>query len=110
MVNIVHNRSQGQGKGANRFSGDGGGSRSQPKSDFFAAINQVCSEKGVSREVVLQAVEAALVSAYKRNFGGAANQTVSVTISPQTGAVRVFVHKMVVEEEKDPRMEISLKN
>ncbi len=106
MVEKVHNRTQ--GKPPARSFGDGG-SRSQPKSEFFAAINQVCSEKGVPREVVLQAVEAALVSAYKRNFGGNPNQAVTVTIHPQTGAAKVFAAKVVVDEEKDPRAEISLK-
>ena len=38
------------------------------KSDFATAISQLCSEKGVSRDAVMHAIEAALVSAYKRNF------------------------------------------
>lgn len=78
------------------------------KTDFIAAINQVSSEKGVSKEVVIEAIEAALVSAYKRNFGGAPNQEVVVRINRQTGDVRVFVVKQVVEEVTDPRSEISL--
>lgn len=36
------------------------------KNDFIIAINQVCSERQLSKEVVLEAVEAALISAYKR--------------------------------------------
>src|SRR5579883_744977 len=78
------------------------------KTDFIAAINQVSSEKGVSKEVVIEAIEAALVSAYKRNFGGAANQDVVVRINRQTGDVRVFLVKRVVEEVTDPRTEITL--
>ena len=78
------------------------------KTDFIAAINQVSSEKGVSKEIVIEAIEAALVSAYKRNFGGAANQDVVVRINRQTGDVRVFIVKKVVEEVVDPRIEVTL--
>ncbi len=78
------------------------------KSDFISAINQICSEKGLSRDVVLEAIEAALVSAYKRNFGAGGNQNISVKIDPQTGQVRAFVQKCVVEEVKDRRAEISI--
>ncbi|MGH2459568.1 MAG: transcription termination factor NusA [Chloroflexota bacterium] len=78
------------------------------KTDFIAAINQVSSEKGVSKEIVIEAIEAALVSAYKRNFGGGANQDVVVRINRQTGDVRVFIGKNVVEEVADARTEISL--
>ncbi|MCL4499983.1 MAG: transcription termination factor NusA, partial [Chloroflexi bacterium] len=78
------------------------------KTDFIAAINQVSSEKGVSKEVVIEAIEAALVSAYKRHFGAAVNQDVVVRISRQSGDVQVFIGKHVVEEVTDPRSEISL--
>ncbi len=78
------------------------------KSDFISAINQICSEKGLSKEIVLQAIEAALVSAYRRNFGAGGNQVVSVKIDPQSGQVRAFVQKVVVEEVKDKRAEMSL--
>jgi transcription termination/antitermination protein NusA len=79
------------------------------KSDFIAAINQVCSEKGVSRAVVLSAVEAALASAYKRNFGNAnANQVVTVRIKPQTGEAQVFLQKTVVDKVQDSQIEMSL--
>src|SRR5947207_2571617 len=70
------------------------------KTDFIAAITQVSSEKGVSKEVVIEAIEAALVSAYKRNFGDA-NQDVAVRLHRQTGDVRVFVSKRVIEEVAD---------
>ncbi|MCL4466161.1 MAG: transcription termination factor NusA [Chloroflexi bacterium] len=78
------------------------------KSDFITAINQLSSEKGVSKNVVLQAVEAALVSAYRRNFNIPAAQKVVVHVAPQTGQAHVFVEKQVVEAVKDPRTEITL--
>jgi len=78
------------------------------KSDFISAINQISSEKGVSKEVVIQAIEAALVSAYKRNFNSPGTQAVRVVINPQSGEVTVYAQKEVVEEVKDPHTEVSL--
>jgi len=78
------------------------------KSDFITAINQLCSEKGVSKDVVLQAVEAALISAYKRNFGAPSTQKVAVRLDPQTGQAHVFAEKQVVEDVKDRRAEMTL--
>lgn len=76
------------------------------KSDFMRAINQVCAERGLSEEVVLEAVEQALVSAYKRDFGGLAN--ITAKIDPDSGQVRIFTEKEVVEEVEDNRSQISL--
>ncbi len=78
------------------------------KTDFIAAINQVSTEKGISKDVVIDAIEAALVSAYKRNFSGGANQDVAVRLDRQTGEVLVLVTKQVVETVTDPRTEIAL--
>ncbi|TET17011.1 MAG: transcription termination/antitermination protein NusA [Dehalococcoidia bacterium] len=77
------------------------------KSDFLLAITQLSAEKNLPREVVIGAVEAALVSAYRKdNF--AANQNISVKIDPTTGKVQVWAEKTVVELPSDRRREISL--
>ena len=77
------------------------------KSDFLLAITQLSAEKNLPKEVVIGAVEAALVSAYRKdNF--AANQNISVKIDPNTGRVRVWAEKAVVEQPSDHRREISL--
>jgi N utilization substance protein A len=77
------------------------------KSDFLLAITQISAEKNLPSEVVLSAVEAALVSAYKKdNF--APNQNVSVKINPATGKVQVWAEKVVVERPSDGSREISL--
>ncbi|HEY8885664.1 MAG TPA: transcription termination factor NusA [Chloroflexota bacterium] len=76
--------------------------------DFIAAINQVCSEKGITKEVVIEAIETALVSAYHRNFSGGANQDVVVRLNRLSGDVQVFVAKHVVETVTDPRIEVDL--
>ena len=77
------------------------------KSDFLLAITQLSAEKNLSKEVVLAAVENALVSAYRKdNF--APNQNISVKLEPSTGRVIVWAEKTVVEKAADPRVEISL--
>ncbi|MBI4236147.1 MAG: transcription termination/antitermination protein NusA [Chloroflexi bacterium] len=77
------------------------------KSDFLIAITQLATERRLPREVVLSAIEAALVSAFKKDTVGA-NQNISVKISPATGEVKVYVHKVVVEHPEDINLEISL--
>ncbi|MDD4873560.1 MAG: transcription termination factor NusA [Dehalococcoidales bacterium] len=77
------------------------------KSDFLLAITQLSAEKNLSKEVVLGAVESALVSAYRKdNF--APNQDITVKIDPNNGRVLVWAKKMVVEIVSDPRSEIAL--
>ncbi len=75
------------------------------KSDFMLAINQLCAERKLSREVVMEAVEAALISAYKRNFGASAN--IEVKIDPSTGEVGVYAVKEVVKSVEDPKIQIT---
>jgi transcription termination/antitermination protein NusA len=70
------------------------------------ALADIIREKGISKEVVMEAIEAAIISAYKRNFGQA--QNVRVDLNMETGTIRVFARKDVVEEVNDPRLEISL--
>ncbi len=69
------------------------------KSDFLVAIKQLSTEKNLPTEVVLEAVETALASAYKKDEVHANN--VFVRIDPNTGDLRVFAQKMVVETEDD---------
>jgi len=77
------------------------------KSDFLLAITQLSAEKNLSQEVVIAAVEAALVSAYRKdNF--AADQNISVKINLTNGKVEVWAEKVVVEQPSDSRCQISL--
>jgi N utilization substance protein A len=76
------------------------------KIDFVEALSEIEKEKGISKEVLIEAIEAALISSYKRNFNTA--QNVRVDIDRQTGVIKVYARKTVVEEVLDPRMEISL--
>jgi N utilization substance protein A len=77
------------------------------KSDFVLAITQLSAEKNLPQDVVLKAVETALVSAYKKD-SFTANQNISVRINPSNGAVQVWAEKTVVEQPTDPRREIDL--
>jgi N utilization substance protein A len=74
--------------------------------EFIEALEELEREKGIAKEVLLEAIDAALISAYRRNFGSV--QNVSVQIERQTGQVKVFSKKTVVENVEDPRIEISL--
>lgn len=75
-------------------------------SDFIDALTTLEKEKGISKEVIIEAIEAALISGYKRNFNQA--QNVRVDINRESGTIRVFARKTVVEEVFDSRLEISL--
>jgi N utilization substance protein A len=76
------------------------------RSELILAINQLCAERKLSPEVVMEAVEASLISAYKRNFGAATN--IAVEIDSDSGDVRVFAAKEVLEVVTDHKAEISL--
>jgi len=78
------------------------------KSDFLLAITQLSAEKNLPKDVVLTAVEAALVSAYKKD-SFTSNQNITVKINPNTGKVEVWAEKTVVEKPADQRSEIALK-
>ncbi len=76
------------------------------KSEFAVAFDQICNEKNLGREVVLEAIEVALLTAYKKDFGS--SQNVTAKIDPETGQARLYIAKEVVEEVQDERFEISL--
>lgn len=79
-----------------------------PTSKFMAALNALCHERDLPREIVIQAVESALKTAYKRDYGAIHN--VSVTLDQDTGTARVYADKEVVEDVMDDRTEISLED
>ena len=77
------------------------------KSDFLIAVTQLAAERNLPREVVLSAIEAALVSAYRKD-GVADGQDISVKLDPRSGEITVFVLKSVVDEVTDPETEMTL--
>jgi len=77
------------------------------KSDFLLALTQLSAEKNLPKEVVISAVESALVSAYRKdNF--TPDQHIVVKLNPANGKVEVWAEKTVVEQPGDHRDEISL--
>jgi transcription termination/antitermination protein NusA len=77
------------------------------KSDFLLAITQLSAEKNLPKEVVLGAVEAALVSAYRKEHF-LPNQNIAVKISSTSGKVEVWAEKVVSETVVDDRKDITL--
>lgn len=77
-------------------------------SDLLDALTALEKQKGISREVLLEAIEAALVTAYKRNFNQA--QNVRVDLNSDSGSMKVYARKDVVEEVEDDRLQISLED
>ncbi len=73
--------------------------------EFIKALDDIEKEKGVSKAILLDALEAALISAYKKNFGS--SQNVEVIIDAETGQVQVYALKEVVEEVYDNLLEVS---
>jgi N utilization substance protein A len=75
--------------------------------ELIRALQQLEEEKGIGKDVMFEALEAALLSAYKKNFGGAA-QNVRIEIDRTTGDMRVYQVRTVVAEVSDPANEIAL--
>ena len=75
-------------------------------SELFESLELIEEEKGISRDVILDALESALISAYRKHFGAA--QDVHVIFDEETGAIRIAARKKVVEEVEDRESEISL--
>lgn len=74
--------------------------------ELIEALHDLEKEKGIDFEVLVEAIEAALISAYKKNFGTL--QNVRVFFDKETGEIKVYSRKTIVEEVNDSRMEIVL--
>lgn len=75
---------------------------------MLRAFEALEDEKGISKEVILEALEAALVSAYKRNYQQA--QNVEVNFDVKKGSIKVFAVKEVVDLVMDSQLEVSLED
>ena len=76
--------------------------------EFIEAIEALEKEKDISKDILIEAIESALVSAYKKNYG--TSQNVRVNIDREEGDIDVFMRKDVVEEVEDDMVEISLED
>jgi len=77
-------------------------------SDLIHALEQLEKEKGINKDVIIEAIEAALISAYKRNFG--TSQNVRVSVDRQTGEFKVYALKRVTSNPQNEFMDISIEN
>lgn len=76
------------------------------KVELYDILSQIESEKGVKKQIIVKAIEDALMSAYKKNYGVNANVKINVNIS--TGEIKILSRKKVVENVEDSLLEISL--
>ena len=74
--------------------------------EFFDALEELSIEKGINKDYLLDAIEAALVTAYKRNFNSSEN--VKIVVDEENASIKVYSLKEVVEEVFDPAIEIDL--
>ena len=80
-------------------------------SELIIAMEELEKEKGIKKDYLLEAIETALVTAYKRNFDSAEN--VRITMDRETGEIHVYAEKDVVEKPEDvenDKLQISLED
>ena len=84
---------------------------SKQAKEFIKAVDSLVAEKGIDKKIVIEGMEAAMANAYKKNTG---IQNVKTTVNPETGQIRLFTYKTVVEaideEDKDNESIISLED
>ena len=75
--------------------------------EFLTALDSIIKEKGIDKSIVIEAMEQAMVAAFKKKTG---NPNGKCTVNPETGEIRLCSFKTVVEEVNDDRIEISLED
>jgi N utilization substance protein A len=77
------------------------------QSQFLAAINQLCDEKGIPKEKVIETIKAALRAAYRKDYGNK-EQNIEVELSDTVEGITVFLVKEVVKKVEEPETEMTL--
>lgn len=77
--------------------------------EFFEALNQIETEKGIKKEYMIEKITQALIAAYKKDHKGVGDNLV-VTCNEETGRIRMVLHRDVVETVDNPNTEISLED
>lgn len=80
------------------------------KSEFALAFNEVLEERGLPRDVILAALESAMISAYRKAVGASTAQDVQVVMDFETGSVTMFAEKEVSDSILDERTEVLLED
>ncbi|NLM40814.1 MAG: transcription termination/antitermination protein NusA [Firmicutes bacterium] len=76
--------------------------------ELIGALTELEKERGISKELLLDAIETAIVSAYKKNYGASSSASVRVELNQHTGEIHVYSRRVVVDEVEDETLEISL--
>lgn len=76
--------------------------------EFLKAVDLLEKEKHIDRDIIFEAMEQGLLSAYKKNFNSKTN--CKVLIDRKTGKISIYSYRTVVEEVQDPEIEISLED
>lgn len=75
-------------------------------SELFESLEMIEEEKGISKDIILDALESALISAYRKHFGAA--QDIGVVFEEESGNIRIIAKKRIVEKVEDYENEITL--
>jgi len=78
--------------------------------ELIGALNELERERGIAAEVLIDAIETAIVSAYKKNYGASSSSAVRVELDPKTGRIAVYSRRVVVPEVQDDTIEIALED
>ncbi len=79
------------------------------KNEFALALNEVLEDRGLPKEIIVEAIQDAMVSAYRRSVHASNAQHVEAKINPESGAMTIYAEKEVVDEVQDDRTEVTLK-
>ena len=80
------------------------------KNEFVLAFNEVLEEKQLPKDIIMDALQAAMISAYRRAVNASNAQHVDAVIDPETGKVIIYAEKEVVDIVQDPRTEVALED
>ncbi len=78
------------------------------KSEFSLAFNEIAERSHLDHETIIEALEMALVQAYRKSVTASEAQEIVARVEPETGQVSVFAEKEVVDESRDDRTEVAL--
>ena len=78
------------------------------KSEFTLAFNEIAERSHLDRETIIEALEMALVQAYRKSVTASEAQDIVARVEPETGQLSVFAEKEVVDEPQDDRTEVAL--
>ena len=78
--------------------------------ELIGALTELEKERGISKDLLIEAIETAIISAYKKNYGANSSASARVELNAKTGEIRVYSRRVVVPEVEDDTLEISLED